>query len=130
MFNDLPAHIRTWSLSLAIYCMTCIGATACAIVQARSIMFEQVPVDVDASEIIEATIHDRAQARDAGGLQGELLSARVDRVIKGSIKTGTVKILLYRGCPRAAGGHGIVLGYLQSDPLLGLVLIPKDHLVR
>jgi hypothetical protein len=60
----------------------------------------------------------------------ELLNARVDRVIKGSIKTDTVKILLYEGCSRASGGHGIILGNLQSDPLLRLVLIPKDHLVR
>jgi hypothetical protein len=130
MFKDLPADMRTWSLSLAIYCIACTGATACTIVVGRSIMFEQVPADIDASEIIEATIHDRTQVSDARGLQGELLSARVDRVIKGSIKTDTVKILLYQGCPRAAGGHGIILGYLQGDPLLGLVLIPKDHLVR
>ncbi|MBH5386438.1 hypothetical protein [Bradyrhizobium diversitatis] len=93
-------------------------------------MFEQVPADIDASEIIEATIHDRTQISDARGLQGELLNARVDRVIKGSIKTDAVKILLYKGCPRAYGGYGIILGDLQADPLLGLVLIPKDHLVR
>ena len=93
-------------------------------------MFEQVPADNNASEIIEATIHDRTQVSDARGLQGELLSASVDRVIKGSIKTETVKILLYRGCPRASGGRGIILGDLQGDPLLGLVLIPKDHPVR
>jgi hypothetical protein len=126
----LPAPIRTWSLSLAIYCMTCISATACAVLVGRSIMFEQVPADVAASEIIEATIHDRAQVSNAQGLQGELLSARVNRVIKGSIKTDTVKIFLHQGCPRASGGRGIILGYLQDDPMLGLVLIPKDHLVR
>lgn len=130
MFNDLPAHIRACSLSLAIYCITSTGATACAILVGRSITFEQVPADVDASEIIEATIHDRTQVRNARGLQGEVLNASVDRVIKGSIKTGTVKILLYQGCPRASGGHGIILGDLRGDPLLGLVLIPKDHLVR
>jgi len=93
-------------------------------------MFEQVPAGIDACEIIEATIHDRTQVSDARGLQGELLSARVDRVIKGSIKTGAATILLYQGCSRAAGVHGIILGLLQNDPLLGLVLIPKDHLVR
>jgi hypothetical protein len=82
MFNELPAQIRTWSLSLAIYCMACTGATACAILVGRSIMFEQVPADLDASEIIEATIYDRTQVSDARGLQGELLNARVDRVIK------------------------------------------------
>jgi hypothetical protein len=130
MFNDLLAHLLKWSLSLAIYCMTFTGATACAVVVARSIVFEQVPADKDAPEIIEATIRDRTHVIDAQGLQGELLNASVDRVIKGSIKTDTVKILLYEGCPRASGGHGIILGNLQSDPLLGLVLIPKDHLVR
>ncbi|TQF41803.1 hypothetical protein UNPF46_07275 [Bradyrhizobium sp. UNPF46] len=130
MLNDLPADIRTWSLSLAIYCMACIGATACTIVVGRSIMFEQVPANIDAPEIIEANIYDRAEVSDAQGLQGVLLTAHVHRVIKGSTKTDTVKILLYKGCPRAAGGHGIILGYMQSDPLLGPVLIPKDHLVR
>jgi hypothetical protein len=93
-------------------------------------MFEQVPSDIDASQIIEATIRDRTQISDAGDLKRELLNARVDRVIKGSIKTDTVKILLYQGCPRAGGGHGIILGDLRTDPLLGLVLIPKDHIVR
>lgn len=93
-------------------------------------MFEQLPADIEASEIIEATIQDRAQVSDAGGLQGGLLSARVNRVIKGSIKTDTVKIFLHQGCPRASEGHGIILGYLQSDPMFDLVLIPKDHLVR
>lgn len=115
---------------MATYCMTCIGATACVAVVARSIMFEQVPANIDAPEIIEANIYDRAQVSDAQGLQGLLFIAHVDHVIKGSIKTDTVKILLYEGCPRAAGGRGIILGYLQSDPLLGSVLIPKDHLVR
>ncbi|MCK1572001.1 hypothetical protein IVB16_12770 [Bradyrhizobium sp. 183] len=130
MIKDLPAHIRTWSLSLAIYCMVCTGATSCTILVGRSIMFEQVPADKDASEIIEATIIERTKVSDAGGLEGELLTAHVDRVIKGSVKTDTVKILLYQGCPRAGGGHGIILGRLESDPLLGPVLIPKDHLVR
>jgi hypothetical protein len=131
MINDLSAHMRTWSLSLAIYCMACSGARACAVLVVRSIMFEQVPADIDASEIIEATIHDRTEVSDAHGLQGELLNARVDRSIKGSIKTDTVKILLHQGgCPRVGGGHGIILGDLQTDPLLGLVLIPKDHSVR
>jgi hypothetical protein len=130
MINDLPAHMRTWSLSLAIYCMACTGATACTILVGRSIMFEQVPADIDSPQIIEATIHDRTQVSDVRGLQGDLLNARVDRVIKGSIKTNTVKILLYKGCPRFGGGHGIILGDLQADPLLGLVLIPKDHSIR
>ena len=130
MFNYLPTYTRTWSLSLAICCMAFTGATACTLLVGRSIMFEQVPADIDASEIIEATIHDRTQVIDARGLQGELLNASVDRVIKGSIKTDTVKILLNKGCPRASGGHGIILGNLQGDPVLGLVLIPKDHLVR
>jgi hypothetical protein len=131
MLNDLSVHVRTWSLSLAIICMVCTGASACAILVGRSIMFEQVPIDIDAPEIVETTIYDRAQTSDARGQQGQLLTARVDRVIKGSIKTDTVKIFLYQGgCPRAGGGHGIILGDLRADPLLGLVLIPKDHIVR
>jgi hypothetical protein len=131
MLNDLPAYMRTWSLSLAIYCMACTGAPACAVLVVLSVVFEQVPADIDASEIIEATIQDRTQVSDAQGLQGELANARVDRLIKGSITTDTVKILLHQGgCPRVGGGHGIILGDLQTDPLLGLVLIPKYHSVR
>ncbi|WP_157644465.1 hypothetical protein [Bradyrhizobium sp. WSM2793] len=93
-------------------------------------MFEQVPADIHAPENIEATFHERTEVSDARGLQGELLTARVDRVIKGLIKNDTVKIFLYQGCPRASGGHGIILGDLQGDPLLGLMLIPKDQSVR
>ncbi|WP_407154847.1 hypothetical protein [Bradyrhizobium sp. STM 3557] len=131
MINDLPAHMRIWSLSLAIYCTACTGAPACAVLTILSIMFEQVPTDIDASEIIEATIYHRTRVRDAHGLPGELLNAHVDRLIKGSIKTDTVKILLHQSsCPRVGMGHGIIVGDLQADPLLGLVLIPKGHAVR
>ena len=92
-------------------------------------MFERAPTDLYASEIIEATIDGRTQVGDAVGRQMWLLNARVDRVIKGSINTNTVKILLYQGCTHF-GGHGIILGELEDDPLHGPVLIPKQHHFR
>ena len=70
-------------------------------------MFEQVPNDIHATEVIEAAIYDRTQVGDAVGLQMWLLQTRVDRMIKGSINTYTMKILVYQGC--RFGGHCTVI---------------------
>jgi hypothetical protein len=129
MINDRLANMRTWALCLAVYCIACTSAFACFPGTESSILFEQVPTDIYATEIIEATIYDRTQVGDAVGRQMWLLNARVDRVIKGSIKTKTVKIILHLGCTRF-GGHGIILGELEDDPQRGLVLIPKEHHFR
>jgi hypothetical protein len=51
----------------------------------RGILFEHVPIDIDAPVVIEATIYDETQVGDAAGNQMVLMNARVDRVIKGSI---------------------------------------------
>ncbi|MCS3446119.1 MULTISPECIES: hypothetical protein [Bradyrhizobium] len=134
--NKQPlAHLRTWSLCFAIYCVACTNAVACVIPGAgSSILFEQVPTDprFSSSEIIEASVYDRTRVERAGsGYQVELLTARVDHVVKGSTNTETVKILLHPGCPIVGyNGHGIILGELQDDPQLGLVLIPKEHGLR
>jgi hypothetical protein len=125
--------MRTSALCLAVYCIACTSAVACWSGTEPSILFEQVPTDIRfySSEIIEATVYDRTQVGDAVGRQMWLLTARVDRVIKGSINTKTVKILLHLGCTLVgANGHGIILGELQDDPQHGLVLIPKEHTFR
>jgi hypothetical protein len=124
--------MRTWSISLAIYCIACTSAVACTIHGAGpSIVFEQVPTDIRfySSEIIEASIHNGTQVSDAAGRPVWLLDARVDRVIKGSINTNTVKIFFYQFCGAYSGGHGIILGELEDDPLHGPVLIPKYNWV-
>jgi hypothetical protein len=133
MTNDRLANMRTWALCLAVYCIACTNAVACVIPgTGSSILFEQVPTDIRfySSEIIEATVYDSTRVEHAGR-QMSLLTAHVDRVIKGSINTKIVKILLHPGCPIVGlNGHGIILGELEDDPLHGLVLIPKQHQTR
>jgi hypothetical protein len=116
--------LRTWGLCLAICCTACTSAVACSPATERGILFEHVPTDLDAPVIIEATIYDDgSQVGDAAGNQMVIMSARVDRVIKGSIDTKTLKIFVYLGgCTRVGIGQGIVLGELRDDPQHGLML--------
>jgi len=89
----------------------------------RTILFEHIPTDIDAPVIIEATIYDITQVGDARGNQMKLMNARVDRVIKGSIDTKTLRIFVYvGGCTRVGIGQGIVLGELRDDPQRGVML--------
>jgi hypothetical protein len=89
----------------------------------RSIFFEHVPTDINAPIIIEATIDDETQVGDAVGNQIMLMNARVDRVIRGSIDTETLKIFTYiGGCIHGGVGHGIILGELRDDPKRGVLL--------
>ncbi|MDH6258498.1 hypothetical protein [Bradyrhizobium sp. BR13661] len=73
--------------------------------------------------VVEATIYEETQVGDALGNQIMLMTARVDRVIKGSIEAKTLKIFVgIGGCTRAGIGQGIVLGTLRDDPLRGVML--------
>ena len=114
----------TWGLCLAICCIACTSAVACTPSTERTIIFEHVPADIDAPVIIEATIYDDgSQVGDAAGNQMVVMNARVDKVIKGSIDTKTLKIFVYLGgCTRVGIGQGIVLGELRDDPQRGLML--------
>lgn len=125
-------HMRTWSMALAIYYVACTSAVACTALGAGpSIVFEQSPTGIrfNSTEIIEASINSGTQVIDATGRPVWLLDARVDRVIKGSINTNTVKIFFYQWCGAYPGGHGIILGELEDHPLHGPVLIPKYNWV-
>jgi hypothetical protein len=123
MINDWLADMCTWALCLAVYCVACTSAVACMPATERGILFEHVPTDVDAPVIIEATIYDRSQVGDAVGNQMVVMNARVDRVIKGSIDTKTLKIFVYLGgCTRVGIGQGIILGELRDDAQRGLML--------
>jgi hypothetical protein len=126
MINDWLADMRTWALCLTVYCVACTSAVACMPSTERGILFEHVPTDIDAPVIIEATIYDRTRVGDAVGNQMWLLNARVDRVIKGSIDTKTLKIFVYLGCTRVGIGQGIILGELRDDPQRGLMLKPIE----
>jgi hypothetical protein len=118
------ADIRTWAICWAACCIPCTSAVAClGPDQERGIIFEHVPTDIDAPVVIEATIYDETQVGDAVGNQMKLMTARVDRVIKGSIETKTLKIFVYiGGCTRAGIRQGIILGKLREDPQRGVML--------
>jgi len=89
----------------------------------RGIFFEQVPTDIDAPVVIEATVYDETQVGDAHGDQMILMNARVDRVIRGSIDAKYLRIFVYLGgCTRVGIGRGIVLGTLRDDPQRGIML--------
>ena len=115
--------LRMWGFCLAICCLASTSAVACIPATERGIFFENVPTDIDAPVIIEATIHDSSQVGDAAGNQMVVMNARVDRVIKGSIDAKTLKIFVYLGgCTRVGIGQGIVLGEFRDDPQRGLML--------
>jgi hypothetical protein len=123
MINKSLADMRTWAVCLAACCVACTSAVACMPATERGILFEHVPTDIDAPVVIEATIYDETQVGDAAGHQMMLMNTRVDRVIKGSIDTKTLKIFVYiGGCTRAGIGQGIVIGKLRDDPQRGIML--------
>lgn len=129
--NNRLAQLRALSLCFAVCCIACTDAVACAVYgTGHSIVFKQAPNDIRfySSEVIETTILDSTLVHDGVGRPMTLVNAHVDRVIKGSIHAETVKILFYQTtCITLAGGHGIILGEIEQDPLHGLVLIPKRH---
>jgi len=92
----------------------------------RGIIFEHVPADLRAPVIVEVTIDDREPdvIDPSNGGQMAVMNARVDRVIKGSIDSGVLKIVTYLGeCSRVGVGRGIVAGTLRHDAQRGLELV-------
>jgi hypothetical protein len=116
--------LRIWLVVLAICCIAPTRAVACGGTFAeRGIFFENVPTDIDAPVIIEATIYDESQVGDAAGNQLIVMNARIDRVIKGPINSKTIKVFVGLGaCTRVGIGQGIILGELHNDPQHGLML--------
>jgi hypothetical protein len=111
----------------AICCIASTSAVACIPATERGIFFENVPTDIDAPVIIEATIYDESQVGDVAGNQMIVMNARVDRVIKGALDAKTLKIFVYLGsCTRVGVGQGIVLGEIHDDPQRGLMLKAID----
>ena len=120
--------LRMWLICLSICFVTCTGASAC-FNQSVSILFENVPPDIDAPVIVEATIHDyKRNVSDAMGRLQIIMKARIDRMIKGPIDVGPLTIIFIpTDCTHAGVGRGIVLGRLRDDPQHGLVL---DNVVQ
>jgi hypothetical protein len=124
MIEKLLAATRTSAVSLVAYCIACTSVVACQGPSfERGIIFEHVPTDIDAPIIIEAAVVDIKQVGDAAGNQMQLMTARIDRVIRGSIDAKTLKIFVYiGGCTRAGIGQGIILGEIVDVPPHGSML--------
>lgn len=115
--------VRIGLICLSICFVTCTSASAC-FNQSLSILFENVPSDIDAPVIVEATIYEyKTNVSDAMGRPWVIMKARIDRVIKGSIDVGPLTIVFIpTACTHAGVGRGIVLGTLRDDPRHGFVL--------
>jgi hypothetical protein len=115
--------VRIWLICLSICLVTCTCASAC-FNQSLSILFENVPPDIDAPVIVEVTIDDyKKNVSDAMGRLRVIMKARIDRVIKGPIDVGPLTIIFIpTACTHAGVGRGIVLGTVRDDPQHGLVL--------
>jgi len=114
--------LRILGFSVAVGCCSCIQAHACLGPSSeRTIIFNHVPTDVDASVIAEVTIIDMTpDLRDRWTFTGSMavMNARVESVIKGEINQGTLKIVTPLGdCINGfgVGSHGFVVGELRSD---------------
>ena len=124
MAIDIATSIfRTWIICLTTCFVTCTGASAC-FNQQLSILFENVPPDIDAPVIVKATIYDyKMNVGDAMGLPWVIMTARIDKVIKGPIDVGALTIIFNpTACTLDGVGRGIVLGTLRDDPQHGHVL--------
>lgn len=114
---------RIWFICLCICFVTGTSASAC-FNQQTSILFENIPTDIGAPVIVEATISDyKKNVSDVMGRPWVVMKARIDRVIKGTIGVGPLTIIFNpTACTHDGVGRGIVLGTLRDDPQHGLVL--------
>jgi hypothetical protein len=85
----------------------------------RSIIFEDVPADIKAPVVVEVTITDRVDVTDPStGFQRAVMNAQVEKVVRGSIGQGPLKIVVdIDDCTTGfgAGSHGIVIGAVRRD---------------
>ncbi len=114
--------LRVLSLGVAVGCCSCTPVLACLGPSSeRTIIFNHVPTDVDASVIAEVTIIDMTpDLRDRWTFTGSMavVNARVESVIKGAISQGTLKIVTpLSDCSNGfgVGSQGFVAGELRSD---------------
>jgi hypothetical protein len=114
--------LLAWGLRSAVVSFACTQALACIGPSSeRTIIFNHVPTDIDASVIAEVTIIDMTpDLRDRWTFTGSMavMNARVESVTKGAISQGTLKIVTPLGdCSNGfgVGSHGFVAGELQRD---------------
>jgi hypothetical protein len=87
IFDTVTNVFGVFTICLIICFATCSSASAC-FNQLLSILFEDVPADIDAPVIVEATIYDFSRVSDVMGRPLVIMNARVDRVVKGPIDVG------------------------------------------
>ena len=119
---------RVWGLCFAVVSLACTQALACSPPGERSIIYEHVPADLDAPVIVEVTIEDKGPdvIDPSNGVRMAVMRARVDRVVKGPIGEGALKIVTeLSDCSRGfgVGSTGIVAGTLRHDAQGGLELV-------
>lgn len=117
---------RLYALCLIVCCLAFERAEACAVASSQSgVLFRNIPEGVDAPVIVEVTIVGREadiSAPDHTPLA--VMNARVERVVRGRLDSGELKIITYLGtCTRIGVGHGFVAGRLEHDAQHGLKLI-------
>jgi hypothetical protein len=122
VFRSKPNMLRAWGFCFAVVSFVCTQALACPGPSfERTIIFNHVPTDVDATVIAEVTIIDKTpDLHDLYTFAGSMavINARVENVIKGQIGQGTLKIVTPLGdCSNGfgVGSHGFVAGELRSD---------------
>src|SRR5437660_3066076 len=108
------------TVGLILVCLASSAAQACrGEFDERTIIFVEAPTSLDAPVVVEATIVDRSEDIDAAtGLGWAVMNGRIDRVIRGSVDIGPLKIVTeFWDCTTGfgAGSHGIVVGTLRRD---------------
>lgn len=128
--------LRAWCLGVAVACFAGAQALACAVPSPAPggfiFIFEDVPTNLDAPVIVEVTIVGREVdvIRDSSGYY-QIANGRVDRVVKGQIGEGPLRILTpldscyMVGLP--VGSHGVVVGELRHDSKGSPELVLNDR---
>src|SRR5947209_6767454 len=86
--------LRTLSVGCVLACLAIAEAFACRGPDfERTIIFDDVPISLDAPVIVEVTINDMKDIVDSQRMRWAVINARVERVIKGPIHDGTLKVV-------------------------------------
>jgi hypothetical protein len=138
MISDQRANMRTWkmtrlcALCLIVGCLVFDRAEACAVASSqRGVLFDHIPEGIDAPVIVEVTIVSReADISSPDHTPLAMMSARVERVVRGTLDSDALKVVTYLStCTRIGVGHGFVAGTLDHDAQLGpkLIAIQRSH---
>jgi hypothetical protein len=109
---------RAFNVGRILVFISCTEALAClGPTLEQTIIFEDPSLSLDAAVIVQVTITDVSEVIDpSNGWVSAVMSARVEKVIRGSIDSKTLKIATYLGnCTRLGVGNGIVAGELRRD---------------